>query len=81
MKLHFIEEPVLEFGRGTDICPRAGIAKFDVYDTRRQVRRDKVLVGAVGTSDSLSKLKGWIDKASHYIPIRSDTRITNLYPA
>lgn len=81
MKLHTIPEPLLDFGRGTDVCPRAGITKYDVYDTRRQVRREKILVGGVGTSDSLIKLKGWIEKASRYIPAKNDNRLPNLYPA
>lgn len=61
MKLHYLSEPLLEFGRGTDICPRAGITKFDVYDSRLQGRRDQIFVGAVGNTDCLNKLEAWLD--------------------
>ena len=57
MKLHQIDEVPLEFGRGNHICPRAGISQFGVYDARFEVRRERILVGAVGTSDTLSSLE------------------------
>ena len=80
MKLHFIEETLLEFGQGTHICPRAGIAQYDVYDTKFEARRERILVGAVGTNDTLSSLEDWLDKCSNYIPPPSDSRQPNLYP-
>ncbi|GAB2675394.1 hypothetical protein GCM10027170_01320 [Aliiglaciecola aliphaticivorans] len=33
MKVTVIEEPLLEFGKGTHICPRNGIERMGVYDT------------------------------------------------
>jgi hypothetical protein len=80
MKLHFIEEPELEFGRDTHVCPRAGIAEFDVYDTKLQARREKIIVGAVGTSDTLAKLKEWLDKCSGFIPPKLKAKQPNLFP-
>jgi len=79
MKLHYIKEPDLEFGRDTHVCPRAGITKYDVYDTRLKIRRERVLVGAVGTSDTLSKLHAWIEKCSQSIPPKPDSRQPNLF--
>lgn len=81
MKLHFIEEPELEFGRDRHICPRAGIATYDVYDARSQARRDTILVGGVGPTDALDKLKVWLDRCSRVIPQKPNTRQPNLYPA
>lgn len=81
MKIHYIDEPYLEFGQGKEICPRAGITKFDVYDTRLTARRDKILVGAVGTSDNLAKLKSWLNRCSKYIPPKLDANQPNLFPA
>ena len=80
MKLHIINEAPLEFGRGTHVCPRAGIAKFGVYDTRFEVRRRRILVGAVGTSDTLSRLETWLDGCSNPIPPPENNRQPNLYP-
>jgi hypothetical protein len=80
MNLNLIEEPLLEFGRGSHVCPRAGITQFDVYDINFDDRRDKVFVGAVGTSDNLAKLKEWLDKLSKFIPAKLNAKQPNLFP-
>lgn len=81
MKFHFIDEPKLEFGSGTHICPRAGITDLGVYDTRLSDRREKIFVGAVGTGDTLDKLSSWLEKCSEYIPAKPDAAQPNLFPA
>jgi hypothetical protein len=80
MKLSHIQEPYLEFGQGQHICPRAGIAKYGVYDSRFTARRDKILIGAIGTSETLSKLKVWLERCAKPIPAKLDSRQPNLYP-
>lgn len=79
MKLHNIDEPLLEFGRGTHVCPRAGIESFGVYDTRLNARRDKLLIGAISTSDNLSKFAEWIDRCSKPIPQKAETAQPELF--
>lgn len=81
MKFHFIDEPKLEFGKGTHVCPRAGIADFGVYDTKLSDRREKIFVGAVGTNETLEKLGDWLNKCSEYIPAKPDAAQPNLFPA
>lgn len=81
MKTYFIDEPELEFGQGTHVCPRAGITEYDVFDTRLSARREKILVGAVGTSDNLAKFKDWLDRCSDHIPAKADAKKPNLSPA
>lgn len=80
MKLNFIEEPLLEFGTGTHVCPRAGISESDVYDINFGDRRDKIYVGAVGTSENLSKLKEWLERCSKFMPGKVGARQPNLFP-
>ena len=80
MKLHFIQEPLLEFAEDVHICPRAGITQYGVYDLKFNVRRDRVLVGAVGTSKTLSGLAVWLDRCFNYIPPPTDSRQPNLFP-
>ena len=80
MKLHFIQEPPLEFGQDEHICPRAGITQYGVYDIKFEARRDRILVGAVGTSDTLSKLEVWLDSCSDYISPPADSKQPNLFP-
>jgi hypothetical protein len=78
MKLHHIKEPQLEFGHGFHVCPRMGIATSEVYDARFHARRDRVLVGAVGTSDNLEVLSKWLDRCSRPIPGAPNSRQPNL---
>jgi hypothetical protein len=80
MKFHFIDEPKLEFGRGTHLCPRAGLAEYGVYDTRLSDRRDKMFVGAVGTNETLDKLGEWLTRCSQYISAKPDAAQPNLFP-
>lgn len=80
MKLFNIDEPLLEFGKSTHICPRAGIALHDVYDSRFSARRDRLLIGAVGTSDTLSRLHNWIERCSNSIPPKPNAKQPNLFP-
>lgn len=81
MKLELLKEPLLEFGKGTHICPRAGINQYGVYDTRLSTRMSRIIVGAVGTSDDLDKLANWIDKCAQYIPGKAETKQPELFPA
>ncbi len=81
MKLHQIDEPLLEFGSDTHICPRAGIAKYDVYDSRFSARRDRILVGAVGTSDDLGNLRNWLERCGKSIPAKLNATQHNLFTA
>lgn len=81
MKLETIPEPELEFARDHFICPRVGIASFDVYDSKREIRRDKINIGAVGTEKGLEKLRKWLERCQELIPGRADTLQRNLYPS
>jgi hypothetical protein len=81
MKFHFLNEPELEFGAGKHVCPRAGITNLGVYDLRLTDRREKIFVGAVGTNETLEKLKDWLLKCSSYISAKPDAAQPNLFPA
>ena len=80
MKLHHIEEPLLEFGGSTHVCPRAGITNYDVFDSRFRRNKHRILVGAVGTSDTLERLQNWLDRCSKPIPAKLNAKQPNLYP-
>ncbi len=81
MKLETIPEPDLEFAKDTYICPRIGIASFDVYDSKREIRRDKINIGAIGTDKGLELLRSWLERCKEPIAPRSDTLQRNLYPS
>jgi hypothetical protein len=78
MKLSLIKEPLLDFGQGNHICPRAGISEYDVYDTRLKIRRDRVFIGGIGTSEILAKLDSWIECCAQRIEAPPESRQPNL---
>ena len=80
MNLNFIDEPLLEFGTDTHICPRAGIDAYSVYDSRLNARREKLLIGAISTSDNLSKFADWINRCSQPIDGKSGSSQPELFP-
>jgi hypothetical protein len=79
MKIDYHEEPVLEFGQGVHVCPRAGITNYTVYDTKFTARRERIIVGAVSTSSTLLKLADWIGRCANSIPAKLETKQPNLY--
>ncbi|MCL4271581.1 MAG: hypothetical protein KJZ72_18630 [Anaerolineales bacterium] len=81
MKLEIFNEPELEFGKNTHLCPRAGISQFGVYDTRLATRRTNIHVGAVGISDDLDKLAQWLDRCKRPILGKAETNQPELFPA
>ena len=80
MKLHLIEEPQLEFGSNRHICPRFGIKEYSVYDSRMDERRNTILVGAVGTEETLEKFDNWITRCKSPIEAKEKNRQPRLYP-
>lgn len=79
MKLHFIEEPELEFARGTHACPRLGITQYDVFDATFGNRREAIHVGLVGTSAMVDRFSKWLERCRNPIPARSDAKQPNLF--
>lgn len=78
MKIRQIPEPSLEFGESTHICPRAGIMKYGVYDANVKIRRDRLIVGAVGSSQNLNELHAWLERCRAYIPPAENSEQPNL---
>lgn len=80
MKLDLIEEPLLEFGKDTNICPRHGITDFDVFDSSFADRRKEINVGAIGTAENLEEFSIWLEKCENYIPPKKGNKQPRLYP-
>lgn len=79
MKYHFVEEPLLEFGKDDHFCPRQGIANYDVYDTKFTARKTEILVGVVGLSEDVEKLNNWLDRCKSFIPSKPNTKQPQLF--
>jgi hypothetical protein len=79
VKFNYINEPLLEFGVGEDICPRRGISKFGVYDSKSKIRNNELFVGCVGTSSGIDFFYSWIEKCKKRIPAKEDNKQPNLF--
>ena len=53
MRVRHIEEPLLEFGAGTHIDVRFGIAQHGPFDVSRGTAPGNIRVGVVGSAGSI----------------------------
>lgn len=81
MKHYFLEEPYLMFGKDNHICPRKGIANYEVYDINFESRKSEIILGAVGLSENIDHLYTWLNKCSGFIPGKKESRQPNLFPS
>ncbi|MDT3740782.1 MAG: hypothetical protein RO257_14930 [Candidatus Kapabacteria bacterium] len=79
MKVDFIQEPELIFGKGKDICPRQGIANYNVYDTIQNARKDQLLIGMVGIEEDIENLKILINRFESFIPSNPQGKQKDLF--
>lgn len=79
MKILFLDEPLLEFGTGTHICPRSGIENMGVYDKKDDLRRTELRVGAVGRGEGVDRLDIWLEKCRNGIVGKEDSNFPNLF--
>jgi hypothetical protein len=63
LKCSYLGEPLLEFAEGgKDVDPKGGIARFGPKSLRNPKRHpEKVRVGIIGTAESVSQAKEWIE--------------------
>ena len=78
MKLTPLDEPLLEFGSGTHICPRTGIEHLGVYDKRDELRRTELRIGVVGRGEGIDLLDAWLEKCRNGID-RKESGLLNLF--
>jgi hypothetical protein len=68
MKVEYLQEPFLIFGKGKSICPREGIAQLNVYDTVEEARKNQLLIGIVGIEEDRDNFKSWLKRCEGFIP-------------
>lgn len=79
MKIKVLEEPLLEFGNGTHICPRTGIEHMGVYDKKDELRRTELRVGVVGRGEGIDLLDVWLEKCRGGILGKEGANFPNLF--
>ncbi|GMN08913.1 hypothetical protein MTsPCn9_06310 [Croceitalea sp. MTPC9] len=70
MKLRYIQEPSLQFGKGQHLCPKSGIFSYNPYDLD-QVRPDKITIGIIGKSESTDIVLEWLNSCKRHIDGKS----------
>lgn len=78
MKVKVLSEPLLEFGKGTHICPRSGIERLGVYDNKDEFRKNQLILGIVGRGEGIDKLDIWLDKCRSGIAAK-ESKLANLF--
>jgi hypothetical protein len=68
MKVEYLQEPFLIFGKGKSICPREGISQLNVYDTVEETRKNQLLIGMVGIEEDIDSFKSWLKRCESFIP-------------
>jgi hypothetical protein len=79
MKIEYLKEPELIFGKGKSICPRDGIENFNVYDTVEKTRKQEFLIGIIGIEEDIENMKIWLNRLTHYIPSKSGGKQRGLF--
>jgi hypothetical protein len=62
MKIHQFEEPLLEFGGARHIDIRYGISNYGPFDVSQAKRPACINTGVIGTPQTITELREWIDK-------------------
>jgi len=79
MRFTTLPEPLLEFGTGTHICPRAGIEQMGVYDKRDELRRTELRIGVVGRGEGVDLLDEWLAKCRAGLERKAGSKLPNLF--
>lgn len=78
LKLKVLEEPSLEFGNGSHICPKSGIENLGVYDTNDDLRQSELRLGVVGRGEGVDLMDVWLDRCEHGIEAK-ESNFPNLF--
>ena len=77
MKLHFIDEPELEFGgAGRHIDIRHGLTEHGPLDLGNPSAPQVVRVGVVGAAGDVERLRAWIDRCRSGVGAKKSKRTT-----
>lgn len=77
MNIKLLNEPLLQFGFGESICPKAGILSLQPYDLEN-VRPEKIALGIIGKSESIETIVNWIERCRNKITNDKD-KFPNLF--
>ena len=80
MKLHLLDEPMIQFCGGIHVDIRAGIAKFGVFDKTNSLVPNPIGVGLIGTSTTTAGVRAWLDRCRRGLK-SEEKKLTQLRPS
>lgn len=78
MEIKILKEPLLQFGSSSHICPRTGIERLGVYDTKDENRRSELRLGIVGRGEGIDALDVWLENCRQGFEAK-DSNFPNLF--
>lgn len=78
MKALYLEEPPLEFGCGRHVDIRRGLIDYGPFDVQEKRRPDVIRIGLVGTPQSTTDVRAWLERVSKGIEAKI-SRKRNLF--
>ena len=80
MKATVFDEPMLDFGHGgAHEDPRAGVTDYGPVDLGMPGAPTRIRVGLVGPSDSISGVRGWLERCRTLIEGKANSRHPRLF--
>ena len=67
MKLTYFEEPDIQFGTETFVCPKFGLEHYLPFDINN-VRPSRIKTGIVGKANSIPEFLSWLKTCRDFIP-------------
>lgn len=81
MEIILLDEPSLQFGNGIHIDSRQGISMHGPSDLN-DVRPIRIVTGIIGKSESVGKIKSWLNKNKTMIAApKKKMELRNLFPS
>jgi hypothetical protein len=80
MIARLLDEPEMQFGRGTHVDPRFGLLDFGPADCAAEAAPSKIPIGAVGTQETIEGALRWLRRCRKQVDPPADTRHPNFTP-
>jgi hypothetical protein len=80
MIAQLLEEPEMQFGRGSHVDPRFGILDFGPADSTAEAAPKAIPIGVVGTQETIAGALRWLRRCRKLIDPPAERRPSNFVP-
>ena len=79
MNLYYLDDPKLQFGTDFHVDNKFGLTHYGPFDLNEDRRPDKIVLGVIGSPESISGVVKWFQAIEEGIPAKA-SRKSNLFP-